>query len=152
MSAHTYERIGSSSCVDDNMELGPFRGLDGPKRLWVAALCWIVGGWAGLHRLYLGDQPKCLLMGWLADGWRLSAMVDVANGKKARGGGEETRVVQPLSRATHAAFPKNRVSNTKYGNTKLQVRSESRHEKSRDCVLTFNQLRCRCGCSSFLSA
>ncbi len=37
-------------------ELGPFRGLNGPKRLWIAYVFWLLGGWAGLHRLYLGDH------------------------------------------------------------------------------------------------
>jgi hypothetical protein len=113
----------SSRCAADDMELGPFRGLTGPKRLWIAALFWLVGGWAGLHRLYLGDQPRCLLVGWLEDGWRLASMVDAANGRGARQGAGEypTRVVRPLRRTTHAAFVRNRVSNTKYGNSKLQM-------------------------------
>jgi hypothetical protein len=40
----------------EDMELGPFRGLVGPKKLWIAVLFWLVGGWMGLHRLYLDDH------------------------------------------------------------------------------------------------
>ena len=49
-----HEGLGSKRKGEE--ELGPFRGLNGPKRLWIAYVFWLLGGWAGLHRLYLGDH------------------------------------------------------------------------------------------------
>jgi len=111
---------------------GPFRGLVGPKRLWVTALFWLFGGWAGLHRLYLGDSvgAKTMLLtcgrgivGWLADGFRLASMVRAANGESSQHVTDEalTRIVRPLTAASNAAFAKNQVSNTKYGTTEMQM-------------------------------
>ena len=92
----------SVSSQDSMLDFGPFRGLEGPKRLWVAAVFWLLGGWAGLHRLYLGDAAgaKAMLLscgrfavGWLADGFRLSEMVRAANGAKEDGADRQSRTV-----------------------------------------------------------
>jgi len=121
---------GSVGSQDSVLDMGPFRGLDGPKRLWIAAVCWLLGGWAGLHRLYLGDTTgaKAMLMscghfvvGWLSDGFRLSAMVRAANGANNEDADRKSRTVRPLVSECHAAFVNNRVNNTKYGTTKTQM-------------------------------
>ena len=122
---------GNSRTPGNDTGVGPFQGLDGPKRLWVAAVFWLLGGWAGLHRLYLGDHAGAkkmlftcgnLLMDWVADGWRLSTLVRTANGEQEPEAEEcQVRVVRPLDAACHAAYPKNHVSNTKYGTTKVRM-------------------------------
>jgi hypothetical protein len=108
---------------------GPFQGLGGPRRVWVAAVLWAIGGWAGLHRMYLGQPPTCSGCGpatlwrgvqaWLHDGLNLRALVASSN---TPGGALEqsappprARVVELLSEKTAASFCGNRVSNTKYG-------------------------------------
>eukprot|EP00960_Hanusia_phi_P043813 756272-Hanusia_phi.AAC.5 len=107
---------------------GPFHGLKGPKRRWIAYLCWLVGGWAGLHHLYLGDHERAQSMlcslghcgiGWLYDGFRVSSLVLAANLRSS--GGARCRTIRPLSASTSAQYCKNRVSNTKYGETVAQM-------------------------------
>ena len=121
---------GSVGSQDSVLDMGPFRGLDGPKRLWIAAVCWLLGGWAGLHRLYLGDTTgaKAMLLscghfivGWLSDGFRLSVLVRAANAANEEDADRKSRTVRPLVSECHAAFVKNRVNNTKYGTTKTQM-------------------------------
>jgi hypothetical protein len=100
-------------------------------------LFWLLGGWAGMHRLYLGDtigaRNMCVtigycLVGWFRDGWRLQKMVDDVNegrDSSSSGGGRgkatSTRRVSALSEMDASRFPGNRVSNTKYGSTNLEM-------------------------------
>lgn len=58
----------------------------------MAAFFWLVGGWFGLHRLYLGDEAGArgmlltfgwCFVGWFRDGFRLRALVEAANNKQA---------------------------------------------------------------------
>lgn len=106
----------------------PFQGMKGPRKVWVAAFFWLVGGWFGLHRLYLGDEAGArgmlltfgwCFVGWFRDGFRLRALVEAANNKQA--GEDRTREIRPLSKQCAAAHCKNRVSNTKYGATTAEM-------------------------------
>ena len=90
-------------------------------------LLWLFGGWAGLHRLYLGDRAgaseMCLslggcVVGWLSDGFRLRDMVEKARCAKSA---SSVRVIHALSSNTAKSFCHNRVSNTKYGATDLEM-------------------------------
>lgn len=84
-----------------------------------------------MHRLYLGDvlgaRNLCItlggcVIGWFRDGWKLRSMVDEVNGGGgSKVAGSTTRCIQAMSKLAAGTFPGNRVSNTKYGSTNMEM-------------------------------
>ena len=113
-----YEALASRDSED-----AEGKGSENQPSFSRTVLCWLVGGYLGLHRWYLGDRIgarsfffSCghCLVGWLSDGWHLRALVERARTLRAN---RSARLVHVLSRTTAAAFCRNQVSNTKYGSS-----------------------------------